>query len=196
MVSEHGQDRKSSPRAAKTARRILTILLLVIGVAVAGLWLRSYKKADRLHGRLWGRRSFVIASKQGRLATVGFLSHGAPGWWKWETRSYPADDVMSFPSGDVNQYTNWLGFGTIRDPIYFVMRPVQEMPDGTTMLFWGAATATLRGSGVIIPYWLLLGLTVLAAAAIRVRRWRYSLRTLFLVVTLLALLLGLMKLMQ
>jgi hypothetical protein len=192
----HRQDRKSSTRRAKTVRRTLTILLLVIGAALAGLWLRSYKTADRLHGRLWGRHSFVIASKQGRLTTVGFLSHAPPGWWKWETRSYPADDDMSFPAGDVKQYDNWLGFGTIRNPIYFVMRPVQEMPDGTTMHFWGAATATLRGSGVIIPYWLLLGLTVLAVAALRVRRWRYSLRTLFIVVTLLALLLGLMKLMQ
>ncbi len=196
MNSVHPQDRKSSTRRAKTVRLTLTILLLVIGAALAGLWLRSYKTADRLHGRLRGRRSFVVASKEGRLTTVGFLSHGAPGWWKWEIRSYSADDVMSFPAGDVDQYDNWLGFGTIRDPIYFVMRPVQKTPDGTTMIFHGAATATLRGYGVIIPYWLLLGLTVVGIAAVRVRRWRYSLCTLFIVMTLVALLLGLMKLTQ
>jgi hypothetical protein len=174
----------------------ITVLWVVIGAALAGLWLRSYWTADRLHGRLRGRQSFLIASKQGRLTAVGFRWHGAPNGWKWETRSYPADDVMSFPAGDVKQYGHWLGFGTLRDPLYFVMRPRQEMPDGTVVFVWGAATATLRGSGVIVPYWFLLGLVALVIAALNVRRWRYSLRTLLIVMTALALWLGLMKLLQ
>ena len=80
-------------------------------------------------------------------------------------RRYPAGDVMSFPVGDVRQYEKALGFGIIRQPIYFVMRPTQETPQGTIELC-GASSARLRGSGVIVPYWFLVLMTVMVPGLI------------------------------
>lgn len=105
---------------------------LVIGLIT--LWARSYYAADRLHGRAKGKESFLVASKQGRLVFLWFTSHGHPGWWKSETRSYPVDDAMSFPVGDVRQYERIQGFGMIHRPIYHVMPPVIEKPDGTRII--------------------------------------------------------------
>ena len=143
----------------------LSIVSLSLCLLMGTMWVRSHDTADRIHGRLWGKRSFVVASKQGRLTIVGFLWHGASNAWVWQMRRYPASDVMSFPVGDMRQYEKGLGFGIIRQPIYFVMHPTQETPQGTISLL-GAASATLRGSGVIVPYWFLMLMTVIVSGLI------------------------------
>lgn len=56
---------------------IVATLSLLVCVATAAMWVRSYDKADRLHGRLWGKQSFLIASKQGQMLIIGFEWHGA-----------------------------------------------------------------------------------------------------------------------
>jgi hypothetical protein len=168
----------------------LSALSLLLCLALVAFWVRSYHKADRLHGRLWGKHSFIIASKQGRLTIVGFRWHGAS-LWRWGVLSYPTEDAMSFPVGNMQQYDRVLGFGVIRRPIYHVMPPVQETARGT-MLVFGAATAALRGSAGIVPYWCLV-LVFALQSALLAARWplRYSLRSLMLVVTLVAVVLGL-----
>ena len=138
-----------------------TAASLVLFAAMAVLWARSYSRADRLHGRLPGGQSFVAASKAGHVAVVRFRWHGAANGWPWGVRSHDVDNVLSFPAGPVRQYTRRLGFGPIDRPTYFVMDPVQRTPTGTFHVF-GAATATLNGSGVIFPWWLP---TLVAAAA-------------------------------
>lgn len=60
---------------------------------------------------------------------------------------------MAFPAGPVSHYVNAIGFGAIENPIYFVMRPTYTTPKGVTVHIFGAATASLNGSGVIVPFW-------------------------------------------
>jgi hypothetical protein len=158
------------------------------------LWIRSYHSADRLHGRFWERHSFLVASKEGRLIAVAFQSHGAPGWWKWETRSYPVNDELSFPFGSVRQYESALGFGWIVQPAYMVMRSTRTLQDGTQISLFGAAIASLNGSGLIVPYWFLVLMTAALAFTLKLK-WplRFSIRGLFVAVTMVAIVLGLVS---
>jgi len=76
----------------------------------------------------------------------------------------------------VQQYVSAWGFGTIDRPIYHVMRSSYQTPEGETVYLWGAATATLMGSGIIVPYWFLtLAMAVLCAGVVYrsglLRRW-------------------------
>ena len=172
--------------------KIASVLCFIACLALIGLWVRSYHDADRLHGRFWQRQSFLIASKQGRVTAVAFRWHGAPDWWQWGTHAFAIDDEMSFPVGSVRQYEAALGFGVMKDPVYMVMRSTFETPEGATILISGAAIATLRGSGVIVPYWFLVLLSGVLAVALRLERpWRYTTRSLLIAITFVAILLGL-----
>ena len=51
---------------------IASVLCLVACVALVALWVRSYRTADRLHGRFWGRQSFIVGAKDGRLVVAAF----------------------------------------------------------------------------------------------------------------------------
>ncbi|HEY3393561.1 MAG TPA: hypothetical protein VGK58_12695, partial [Lacipirellulaceae bacterium] len=170
----------------------LSVLCLVAGCALVALWVRSYDRADRLHGRFWERNSFLVASKHGRFIALSFRWHGAPDWWKWRVHSFAVDDEMSFPVGSVRQYESGLGFGTINDPMYMLTRSTFETPEGATILISGAAVATLRGSGVIVPYWSLVLLAGLLGIVLRLERpWRYTTRSLLIACTFVATVLGL-----
>jgi hypothetical protein len=193
------ESKTASPGTARkragVGRKVLqvgSVLCLATGAALVALWVRSYDHADRVHGRFWERDSFLIASKQGRVTAVAFRWHGAPNWWKWGVRSFAVDDEMSFPVGSVRQYESGLGFGVIRNPTYMVMRSTFETPEGATILISGAAVATLRGSGVIVPYWFLVLVAGLLGMALRLERpWRYTTRSLLIAITLVAVILGL-----
>lgn len=165
----------------------LATVCLLICVALIIMWGRSNRHADRLHGRLWDRESILIGSKQGTVSFLWFRSHGHENWWQWETRTYNVDDEMSFPVGDIEQYQGRLGFGYLQNPFYYVMRPVQN---GWHVL--GAASATLRGSGPIVPYWFLLSIFATLGGLITLRRNQsFGLRTLMLSTTVTVLLMGL-----
>jgi len=164
----------------------LTLMLVL-------LWVRSYGVADRLHGRIWGKESLIVASRYGRVAVVVFHWHGARNF-EWQLVQYPAGDELAFPGYSASQ-RRWLGFGWLSDPLYHVMRSTQTMPDGTTIHTFGAATAMLQGGGPVIPYWFLVG----AAAGISASPWwsavvrvrGYSLRTMLIATTLICVALGL-----
>ena len=172
--------------------KFASAICFVACIASAGMWVRSYHDADRLHGRFWGRQSFLIASKQGRVTAVAFRWHGAENWWQWGMHTYAVSDEMSFPVGSVRQYETALGFGLVKEPTYMVMRSTFETPEGATILISGAAIATLRGWAVIVPYWFLMLVAAVLGAALRFERpWRYTTRTLLVAVTFAAILLGL-----
>jgi hypothetical protein len=182
-------------KGASIGRKVLravSVLSLATAAALVALWYRSYDHADRVHGRFWERNSFLIASKQGRVTAVAFRWHGAPNWWQWGVHSFAVDDEMSFPVGTVRQYESGLGFGTISNPTYMVMRSTFETPEGATILISGAAVATLRGSGIIVPYWFLVLVAGLLAIVVTLERpWRYTTRSLLIAFTLVAIVLGL-----
>lgn len=168
--------------------------LLLATCVLLGLWIRSYESADRLHGRIRGYCDFTIASKQGRVVAFCFMPHGHPNWWKWETRTYPVDDELSFPSGDPRRYSPYAGFGVIGDQFYSVMRSTYHTPDGNTIMMFGAASATLRGRGIILPYWFLVAsATLMGYLLIRPRFWRFGIRSLILVMTLSAIAITLLQ---
>lgn len=110
------------------------------------------------------------------MLIIGFEWHGADNSWTWDVRTHAANDIMSFPVGDVRQHVNRLGFGIIRRPTYFVMNPVQQTPQGP-MHVWGAATATLNGSGIAVPFWLPLLLIAAAPVGLLIARIRRSRRS-------------------
>lgn len=171
--------------------RLLPTALSVVCWAVCAIllcmWMRSYREADRLHGRLWDRESFLVGSKQGAVSYLWFRSHGHEKWWQWAMPTYAVDDEMSFPVGDIDQYQNRLGFGHLDDPIYFVM-PMEQ--NGRMMM--GAAIATLRGAGPIIPYWFHVSIFATLGALLALRQsMRFGLRAMLLGTTVLALLMGL-----
>jgi len=73
-----------------------------------------------------------------------------------------------------------------------VTRSNFETPEGATILISGAAIATLRGWGVIVPYWFLVLVAGMLGVVVRLERpWRYSTRTLLIAITFVAILLGL-----
>ena len=176
-------------------RRILnvaTVLCILACIALASLWVRSHRIADRLHGRIWFPQSFLLASKEGHVAVIVLQWHGAKNWWRWRVVGYPVDDELSFPTGGAKQYASWLGFGWINNPLYMVMRSSFTRPDGTEVMLMGAATATLRGSGPLMPYWFLVFVSAALAGLLQWKKsWRFSLRSLLIGITLVSVALGL-----
>jgi hypothetical protein len=178
---------------SRKSRIGVSVIFGTLSIALALLWVRSYRAADRLHGRVWGKQSFIVASKYGLLSVIGFRWHGAREF-EWRMVSFPADDELSFPWTTSNRW-RFLGFGWLNDPLYNVMRSTQTLPDGTTAHFFGAAVATLHGGGPVIPFWFLVCLSAVLSAL----PWRstvvgargFSLRTMVMVMTLIALVLGL-----
>lgn len=172
--------------------RVAVIAILSIATLILGyFWWRSRTCADRLHGKIPGTDCFILASKQSTLTFFVFRQHGHPEWWQWETLSYPVDDELSFPSGDPSRSGRFGGVAIIGDQHYAVMRSIQQSPDGQQIIMFGAASAWLHGSGITLHYWLLLLLTALPIPFLIIKpTWRFSLRTLMVVVTVVALGLG------
>ncbi|HEX2473149.1 MAG TPA: hypothetical protein VHK01_00300 [Lacipirellulaceae bacterium] len=192
--------------ARHMARRIrdgLSVLCIIACVALLIAWVRSYRMADRLHGRFWGRQSFVIASKQGCMMFVVHRWDGNPEVWRWQVITHGAADIaQSFPIGSVRAYEAGWGFGRIQRPL--MAEPFEptsprhkvnvEFVDGldVIVLRGPGPIPTLNGSGVIVPYWFLAFLVGGSAFALQTYRpWRYSLRGLLAAVTFVAILLSL-----
>jgi hypothetical protein len=178
----------------RRTRIAVSVVFGVLTLALVMLWVRSYSTAHRLHGVVWRPTSFVLASQSGRVSLVVFRWHGAADWWRWKVLSYPVDDELSFPCGGPANYERRLGFGWLRDPLYMVMRSTQTLADGTEVNVWGAATATLSGAGPMVPYWFLVGAFTVLSVATACPVWgarRFSLRTMLVITTCVAVALGL-----
>ena len=179
--------------AIRRVRIAVSVFFGVVALAFCVLWVRSYSVADRIHGVIWRPTSFVVASKSGRVSVVLFRWHGAPSWWRWQIVSHPTDDELSFPFGAPKNYERLLGFGWLHDPLYMVMRSIQILPDGTEVFVFGAATASLRGAGPMVPYWFLVVISIALSTStwLQARIQRFSLRTMLIATTLVAVVLGL-----
>jgi hypothetical protein len=185
---------------APKLRIAASVFFVALTVALVVLWVRSYRKADQIHFPWTNRSSCVIASKSGRLVVVSYRT----GRHQREAGryTYPVDDDRSFPMGHVGQYEAAVGFGTLQRPRYALPPPpAPSVPSVTLPLFAAlqrlatrGLTRQLPGAGVLIPYWSVV--TPLAAAVCalcfqRPRHWHFSLRTLLIATTLIAVLLGL-----
>ena len=189
-------------------RRILrkaAFLCLIATVAVLVVfWVRSYRHADRIHGRIWGSESFVIASKQGRLTVVTFrdpedgtMRSWAP--WRWGVYSCPANQE-SFPLGDLRDVDTVLGFGILDRPVVLVPFTPQEPAESGSVEYveeqdlivtMGSDVIFLNGTGLILPYWFLAFVAIAMAIAVQMSfRWRFGLRGMLIAITCIALLMG------
>jgi hypothetical protein len=194
---------------ARRIRDVISLLCIVACVALVVVWIRSYKAADRLHGKFWGRHSFVVASKQGRVTLVGHRWDRAPETWCWEIISFSASDEQSFsiaersfPIGSIRRYESILGFGVVSRPLILgppfgpenLPRPVEvEYVQGLDIIVLrGRGLTQLNGAGVIVPYWFLVLVVAATAAGLQMRQhWRFSLRALLMTFAFVAVLMGL-----
>jgi len=94
--------------------------------------------------------------------------------------------------GDIVNKSN-LGFEMIRQPPYFIPELKEQVPSKPGVVtIWNAGVMFLKGSGVMIPDWILILMMGTIAAAPWIRwRWKFSLRTLLIATTLIAVVLGL-----
>lgn len=151
-------------RIAVTALSLMTCVLLI------ALWVRSYRWVDMATGPRLGSRIIAVGSTPGVFCFTSFSTHN---WWMapWDKRSFDA--------------ANW----------WKIM-----VADGTQSLMWGNAyTSRMWGKfeydsatwTIYFPYW--FGVLISAAVAtITSIPWskRFSLRTVLIATTLVAVGLG------
>jgi hypothetical protein len=171
--------------------KIVSALCLAACFVLALVWLRSYYVADRIVANPWGSQRLLLGAKQGRLVAVVFnwppQPLCAPGLF-----SYVVGDDLAFPIGDARQYDAALGFAVLRNPQYMVGRSTFETPTGGTIYISGASSATLHGWDASVPFWFLVLSTAVAGIVLRRERpWRFSIRGLFIAVTIIAVVFGL-----
>jgi hypothetical protein len=145
-------------------RRLLnttSIACIVACVVLTGMWVRSYRWLDQLQGRVLGRQ-VVIDLIPGRLL---FVEHGLGASLDrpWSIESYPVADRS-----------------TLAD--------LQGLPKP----FLGfSATLASNHSILMVPYWFLVFTSGSLAMDFRGQRlWGFKLRSLFIVTTFLAAVLG------
>jgi hypothetical protein len=204
-----------SDKAANLIRSCrIAALLLCAGACVVfvALWIRSYRIADRVHGRFWGRQSFVVASKQGRVTLVSHRWEGQPEAWRWQVLSAPINSkrsipkVAAFPIGGMRMYESAFGFGLIRRPLIVPPDTPQHLRGPVVVEFVdsldvintaGRGRTSLNGSAVIIPYWFLVLVAGVMSAVLLTRRFSsFSLRGLLLAFAFAAVLLGLIAILD
>jgi hypothetical protein len=141
---------------------IASIVCLVVCVALMGMWVRSFWRWDQIAGHLSDRQLFGIDSLDGRLKFTSFPS--TPNRYSpWRMTSQPTGKLSAeLRAGQIR--SNGIGF---------------------------AGDFAWNYSYLILPYWF----AVLIAGAFSLARWsqvkyRFSLRTLLIATTILAVILG------
>ena len=191
MTAGNGREVEGRMRFRKL-RIAWSVAWSVLCVLLVMLWVRSnYWRADRLHCPLWDKQAFVVASMYGRVTVVAYEPSPEPNEWKNGYFSYRVDDQQAFPGYVSNSV---LGFGRLQRPFHYVPEVVVPMPGkpaGWNTVYNAGATM-VNGSGVFVPDWFLVGV----AGGLAVAPWlklsrRFSLRTLLIATTLVAVVLGL-----
>jgi hypothetical protein len=157
------------------------------------LWVRSYSAFDRVSGRVGARNSLIFVSYAGRLSAV-YTPVGVP--WKLPSRDsgpiLPNDVALVEKERLGLKWANtdvvWpehtiMGAGWIYRKLYI------NIPNGETG--WhpqglsGRSYASYGTSGLIIPNWLIV-CSLVSVGWLPWPRWRFSLRTLLIVMTVVA----------
>jgi hypothetical protein len=94
------------------------IFFIAVGLALTILWVRSYRVAERLHGRLATDKLFIVASKEGRVTAIIFPPAFHGDHWRWQIRRYPVKNELAFPDEYVRQHESILGFGVFHQAYY------------------------------------------------------------------------------
>lgn len=169
----------------------------VLFLLLVMLWVRSYRAFDRVSGRVAGRTSVILVSHTGHLTAVrsdgGYLN------WNLPHRDIGPTLPNNLTNADLSRqefswdntdviwpYRGRLGFGWIYRTLYLNTPNLKYRwdPLGLTARSVGAGA-----TGVMMPHWFVV-LVVATIAALPWLRWRFSLRTLLIATTAVALALG------
>jgi hypothetical protein len=143
---------------------IASIVCLVLCVALMGIWVRSCFRWDELHGRFPDEECFRIKTLPGRLL-CSIMTDSPPANWPWGIGTRVIQDPPQMFVGLEHRYSApHLGFAAYRTQI------------GTTL---------------VLPFWFLVLTNGLLTMAFQLR-WppQFTLRSLFIVTTFLAIVLG------
>jgi hypothetical protein len=148
------------------ARRLLniaSIVCLVLCLALMGMWLRSYYRWDQIRGVCSTYFGFALFTRPGRLVLVE--SDLAWQGWSWDVASGRTKHRIESGASAVVTPPKGLGF---------------------------AASLFTNGFRYLqIPFWFLVLISGTLAMTIQLRwPWRFTLRSLFVLTTFLAILLG------
>jgi hypothetical protein len=181
----------------KYLRIAMSALSLAVCVLLVALWARSYYACDRMSGRVAGRASIILVSYTGRLSAVAIEGkHLKWNFPRWD--SGPILPTTTFPPSD--RQIDWVttnvvwptrttkGFGWIYRSMY-LNRPNGEIGWDSRGLSGRSQGAI--SSGGIMPHWFAF-MSFAFLAAVPWIRWSksFSLRTLLIATTLVAVALG------
>jgi hypothetical protein len=181
-----------SPQASPMPRRLLniaSIACLVACVALLGMWVRSYRDMATLRGSFFSdRQLFAIHSVQGRLLFVevsrlheNMVGRESRPDWPWEV-SHSNDDSLAFYLAIAQSPLAGFGF------------TAYESKNGFGEMFYHPLTFPRPfwcKSFLMIPYWFLVLASGTLAMLCQIR-WpgRFTLRSLFIATTFVAIVLG------
>jgi hypothetical protein len=155
-------------------RRLLnvaSIVCLVLCVALMGMWVRSYHVWDVLHGYYAGNHKIRVESRLGRVF-------------------FASQYLDSIDRATFNERPKW--WTIIHIPI--TNQDSQEWPRpldwGNSWGFWATSVSWTTPS-LTVPYWFLALSTGALAMLFQLRwPWRFSLRTMLIATTIVAVVLG------
>ena len=153
---------------------IASIVCLVLCVALMGMWVRSCSFCDLLNGSFCTTQGFIIDSEQSRLSLAWVTFSPRIPRYEWRYNAVPLHDYLEL-------------LEEMREKIN--VPPQKEWPEPKPFGFG----ARMRPDEwmACVPYWFLVATTGSLAMIFRLR-WplRFTLRSLFIATTFLAVVLG------
>ena len=171
------------PRLIRWLRIAVSAVCLVVFVGVTVLWVRSYRVVDSLRGPITAIRSFDLDSTKGRL----ILCHGP----------YTQRTRASWPWGMDSRWGLLHESGMGQNLRFTNLPPLTTFPDFSVVKNRPSGPAIAAGFWiVIIPHWFPAVIFASLATIPWLFYWsrlqfKFSLRTLLIVTTLVAMILGL-----
>jgi hypothetical protein len=157
------------PRIYRRLRITLSAMCLVVCTLLIALWVRSYYWRDSIYGRVNSKLIHAI-SMEGQIELSRFAKQNHP----------------------MGLYTGQVRHSRLEQWKRLQIQMFPAPPEPTTIVGFGLRRTIPQGISIYAPYWFLVLLSAAFATAPWVR-WpkRFSLRTLLIVTTLIAVLLGL-----
>jgi hypothetical protein len=172
---------------SRSLLKAVSIVCALICICSMGMWLWSYTCDEGIHGSWNEKRDFQLVSMQGRLAFLTLPKNSRPGLGYWPQT--PLDDHKNHEGEapihydfDLIPFKSWQ-WSRISSPA------VRQQ--GITAGLGLSASYGATAAWLIVPYWLLV-LTSGSLAMLSRIQWpgRFNLRSLFVAVTFLAIVLG------
>jgi hypothetical protein len=164
------------------------VVLVIVCVALLGLWVRSYYNTDSLNGIFTDRCGFQLMSSRG---DVSFCMTSLAKPWPRKVTVDLTDNfskrLLPYPDGDTDDDTaeTWM-----RQRV--ASMPSSSPPDDPGGWLFNVRSIGSGDSFIRVPDWFaVLSTGVAAWQLLRKPSWQFTIRTMFAATTLLAVVLGL-----